>query len=283
MTGEILVDTNRLNQYAQRLDSVISRITALDNRLEALYKQTGSGELLPIIQAGVLFSYAARLRSCRGFLADTASAFEAVENELKTMQIPGYWHTAETDGDITGISPESALSKGLSGAFNSPRAGVGLRQGDYFALEELAGVAVAGAAAGAVLQGEVCVTSDLLIGFNNEISNTGVEGLALRLEDSISGAPALGTPFGLESRVQGDDSPTVSAVKGAAASVIGGERLGKLISTDEDEELTDTYSAFITKELEFLGLDKPFELFPFTGTETDNAKDLGQYLYDLWT
>lgn len=79
---DIKVDTYKLNQYAQRLSDVNSRINRLDGRLNSLYTQVGLLELWSLIQADALTGYSCRLLRCRAYLQQTASDFEAVEKQL---------------------------------------------------------------------------------------------------------------------------------------------------------------------------------------------------------
>lgn len=80
--ADIVVDTYKLNQYAQRLSTVNRRITQLDNRMCTLYGKVGLQGLFDLMQAKVLTGYSWRLLRCQVYLNQTASDFEKVERNL---------------------------------------------------------------------------------------------------------------------------------------------------------------------------------------------------------
>lgn len=79
---QISVDTYKLRDYAQRLQSVNRRIARLDGRLEALYGKVGLLDLWNLIQADILTGYSWRLRRCISYLNETATDFEKIESDL---------------------------------------------------------------------------------------------------------------------------------------------------------------------------------------------------------
>lgn len=79
---QIIVDTFKLNNYAQRLSSINSRITELDGRLNNLYWQAGLLDLWNLMQANILTGYSWRLNRCANYLISTAADFNRVESEL---------------------------------------------------------------------------------------------------------------------------------------------------------------------------------------------------------
>lgn len=83
--ADIIADTYKLNQYAQRIVSVNDRILRLNRRLDALYKKIGLLDLWDLIQADVLTSYSCRLLFCQSYLQQSALEFEKVERELGAM------------------------------------------------------------------------------------------------------------------------------------------------------------------------------------------------------
>ena len=79
---QIKVDTYKLRSYAQRLQSVNSRISRLDRRLDSLYWDVGLLDLWNLMQADLLTGYSWRLQRAATYLNDTAFDFEKAENEL---------------------------------------------------------------------------------------------------------------------------------------------------------------------------------------------------------
>lgn len=81
--SDIVLDTYKLNQYAQRISAVNSRIGSLDSRLNSLYLKVGLQGIFDLIQADVLTCYSWRLARCQSYLQQTALDFEKVEKELQ--------------------------------------------------------------------------------------------------------------------------------------------------------------------------------------------------------
>lgn len=79
---QIVADTYKLRQYAQRLQSVNSRVTKLDFRLDSLYWQVGLLDLWNLMHADLLTSYSWRINRCVSYLNETAGDFERVETDL---------------------------------------------------------------------------------------------------------------------------------------------------------------------------------------------------------
>lgn len=77
--ADIIVDTYKLNQYAQRLASVNARIARLDRRLDSLYFRVGLLDLFHLMQADALTCYSWRLVRCQSYLQQTASDFDETE------------------------------------------------------------------------------------------------------------------------------------------------------------------------------------------------------------
>lgn len=78
----IEVNTASLRSYADRLNAVNRRIRTLDERMDALYKSVGLRDLLKLLRADLMTSYAWRIANCAKYLNDTASDFEKVEREI---------------------------------------------------------------------------------------------------------------------------------------------------------------------------------------------------------
>lgn len=79
---QIKLDTYKLKQYAQRIDSVNKRISKLDRRLDGLYWRVGLLGLWNLIQADALTGYSWRLKRCADYLNTTANNFDSVEKRL---------------------------------------------------------------------------------------------------------------------------------------------------------------------------------------------------------
>ena len=79
---QIIVDTYKLGNYAQRLRTVNTRISNLDRRLDSLYWRVGLLDLWNLMQADILTGYSWRLSRCASYLSDTATDFVNAENDL---------------------------------------------------------------------------------------------------------------------------------------------------------------------------------------------------------
>lgn len=80
--ADIIVDTYKLNQYAQRISEVNRRISRLDQRLNTLYTRVGLQGLWNLMQADALTCYSWRLNRCRSYLQETATDFERTEQDI---------------------------------------------------------------------------------------------------------------------------------------------------------------------------------------------------------
>ena len=79
---QIIVDTYKLERYAQRLNDVNRRINNVDRRLDSLYWKVGLLDIWKLLQADILTGYSWRLNRCAAYLNDTASDFANVEKDL---------------------------------------------------------------------------------------------------------------------------------------------------------------------------------------------------------
>ena len=79
---QIIVDTYKLERYAQRLNDVNRRINNVDRRLDSLYWKVGLLDIWKLLQADILTGYSWRLNRCATYLNDTASDFANVEKDL---------------------------------------------------------------------------------------------------------------------------------------------------------------------------------------------------------
>lgn len=81
---QIIVDTYKLNQYAQRLQTVNSRVTKLDGRLDSLYSRVGLFDLWNLMKADLLVGYSWRLNRCTDYLSDVVTYFDKAERDIKS-------------------------------------------------------------------------------------------------------------------------------------------------------------------------------------------------------
>ena len=79
---EIIVDTSKLEYYAQSINSLNTRISKLDRRIDDLYWRVGLLDLWNLMQADALISYSWKLNRCSSYLNETARDFINAENEL---------------------------------------------------------------------------------------------------------------------------------------------------------------------------------------------------------
>lgn len=79
---QISVDTYKLRNYAQRLQTVNGRISRLDGRIDSLYWRVGLSDIWNLMQADILTGYSWRLNRCVSYLNNTATDFENAESAL---------------------------------------------------------------------------------------------------------------------------------------------------------------------------------------------------------
>ncbi len=99
--ADVILDTYKLEQYAQRLGKVNRRISTLDRRLNGLYTQVGLRDLFKLIQADALTGFSWRLLRCQNYLNQTAGDFKALEKMLADMDIEDFHLTS--GGLIPGV------------------------------------------------------------------------------------------------------------------------------------------------------------------------------------
>jgi len=81
----VMLDTNKLYTYAQRLKNVNSRISNLDNRLDSLRWKVDLGDFFNLLYADMLTGESWRLNRCINYLQDTANDFVNLEVEIKKL------------------------------------------------------------------------------------------------------------------------------------------------------------------------------------------------------
>ena len=78
----IKVDTHKLRNYADRLESVNRRLNSIDSRMNSLYWSVGFLDLFALLQADLFTDESLRLKRCISYLDHTASDFEKVERNI---------------------------------------------------------------------------------------------------------------------------------------------------------------------------------------------------------
>lgn len=86
----IVIDTNKMTNYASQLSSLSTRSKNLDRRMNNLYWQLGIdwntiANLGRLLKAEFILDYAWRLDSCVNYLNQTAEDFNRVEQEISSM------------------------------------------------------------------------------------------------------------------------------------------------------------------------------------------------------
>lgn len=96
--AEMIVDTNALRTYAERLKSINSRIANLDQRINQLYGRIGLLGLWKMMQMESLISERWIILGIYNYLSDTAVEIEMKENSLNQLDpshFDGYSHFPE--------------------------------------------------------------------------------------------------------------------------------------------------------------------------------------------
>jgi len=79
---QIKVDTYKLKTYSQRINSINSRLSKLDGRIDSLYWKVGLLDLVSLMQGDLNISWSYRLSRCASYLSNTANDFESTETNL---------------------------------------------------------------------------------------------------------------------------------------------------------------------------------------------------------
>lgn len=117
--ADIIVDTYKLNQYAQRILTVNSRIGRLDRRLDALYMKVGLQGLWNLMQADALTSYSWRLLRCQAYLTQTALDFEKAEKKLNNEDPLSFNKSISSTVKETAYGVGVAVKKGVEKVKNA--------------------------------------------------------------------------------------------------------------------------------------------------------------------
>jgi len=76
---QISLDISKLRIYSQRIQSVNTRLSKLDDRIDSLYWRIGLLDLWNLMRSDFNISWSYRLSKCASYLGDTATDFENVE------------------------------------------------------------------------------------------------------------------------------------------------------------------------------------------------------------
>jgi hypothetical protein len=80
----ITVDTYKLRNYAQRLESINRRLRSLDSRLDSLYWHVGLLDVWNLMRADLMTGESRKINRIIHYLEETANLFEKVERNLKS-------------------------------------------------------------------------------------------------------------------------------------------------------------------------------------------------------
>jgi hypothetical protein len=78
----IKVDTQKLRNYAERLNSVNKRLNQLDRNLDSLYSKVGLLDLWGLMQADLMTGESWQINRCISYLEETTEDFEAAERKI---------------------------------------------------------------------------------------------------------------------------------------------------------------------------------------------------------
>lgn len=197
--ADIIVDTYKLNQYAQRLSSVNARINRLDRRLDTLYSRVGLLGLWNLMQADSLTCYSYRLVRCQSYLQQTASDFESIERMLLGQDSSNFKGVAvgrviTTDRAVTSETTKSEDERSLFAKFinNDLKASGSVLSGEKSGEGEFLGVSAAGTVSGSILTGEAGIKSSGSWKFKDEDGNWNFQSFGFTTEAKASGAVAQG-------------------------------------------------------------------------------------------
>lgn len=195
--ADIIVDTYKLNQYAQRIATVNSRINRLDRRMDSLYTNVGLSGLWNLLQADALTCYSWRLVRCQSYLEQTASDFETVERILLGMD-PANCNAAIVGGVITTAGAASSTKTSDERSWfakfinNELKTSGSVLSGEKTSENELWGISTAGIVSGAILTGDASIKSRASWKFKDKDGKWDFKSFGFSTEAKASGAVAKG-------------------------------------------------------------------------------------------
>lgn len=223
--ADIIVDTYKLNQYAQRIATVNSRISRLDRRLDSLYWRVGLQGLWNLMQADALTCYSWRLVRCQSYLEQTAADFESVEKVL-LGQDPANFKGVIVGGVVTtaGVTSSAKTSDENERSWfakfinNDLKTSGSVLSGEKTGEGELWGISTAGTVSGAILTGDASIKSRASWKFKDKDGKWDFKSFGISTEAKASGAVAKGEVEGNLGYLHGKASgkAITGAVKGEA-------------------------------------------------------------------
>lgn len=223
--ADIIVDTYKLNQYAQRISAVNSRINSLDRRIDALYSRVGLLDLWNLMQSDILICYSWRLLRCQSYLEQTALDFEGTERlilgedpaNFKGIVVGGVVTTAGATSSAK-TSNEDERSWFAKFINNDLKTSGSVLSGKKTGEGELWGINTAGAVSGAILAGDASIKSRASWKFKDKDGNWDFKSFGISTEAKASGAVAKGEVEGNLGYLHGKASgkAITGAVKGEA-------------------------------------------------------------------
>ena len=209
--ADIIVDTYKLNQCANRIADVNKRIVNLDRRMNTLYTKVGLSELWNLLQADRLTFYNWRLTRCQSYLLQTAADFEALEKSLANLDLTDFEvGTAEAIADLLDKADDKKDERSWFAKFinNDLNASGSLISGEAGAAGEFLGIGVAGTASGSILTGEAGIESKISWEFTDEDGNLDFSEFGISTVAKATGSLAKGEVKGnlgyLNGRLSGE-------------------------------------------------------------------------------
>lgn len=81
-SAQIVIDTNRMQTYADAISRINHRIRQLNQDMDELYVQVGLIDIWNLLQADLLTSGSYKLERIENYLRETAVAFDSIEQQL---------------------------------------------------------------------------------------------------------------------------------------------------------------------------------------------------------
>lgn len=223
--ADIIVDTYKLDRYAQRIAAVNSRINRLDRRMDSLYTRVGLLGLWNLMQADALTCYSWRLVRCQSYLEQTAADFESVERVL-LGQDPANFRGVIVGGIITtaGVTSSAKTSDEDERSWfakfinNDLKTSGSVLSGEKTGEGKLWGISTAGTVSGAILTGDASIKSRASWKFKDKDGNWDFKSFGISTEAKASGAVVKGEVEGNLGYLHGKASgkAITGAVKGEA-------------------------------------------------------------------
>jgi len=107
--ADIIVDTYKLDTYAQRLAAVNRRINNLDHKINSLYTKVGLLGLWNLMQADALTGYSWKLKRCQSYLEQTATDFESTERHLENVDLTKFSEFVGISYSFINVGPGGRL------------------------------------------------------------------------------------------------------------------------------------------------------------------------------